>query len=132
MESWKLSPTKYYAVRMTVTDLVRSHCQHTRTLLECRPDLAESTFQAQACYAWLFGAWISRSGLRNRQLISKEHQRWVRFEVMGHIRVLARPHNAVGALPVLLWLLDRIYAGESLHRRQMKNLLTSIFSNRLL
>jgi len=39
---------------------------------------------------------------------------WVRLEVMGHIRILARPHNAVrAALQASCWLLDLIAADES-------------------
>ena len=39
---------------------------------------------------------------------------WVRSEVMGHIRILARPHNAVrAALQASWWLLDLIVADES-------------------
>lgn len=45
---------------------------------------------------------------------------WVRLEVMGHIRILARPHNAVGALQASLWLLDLISADESPRRENVQ------------
>jgi hypothetical protein len=48
---------------------------------------------------------------------------WVRLEVMGHICVLARPHNTLRVLPVLLWLLDPISASERLHRSKMRKFL---------
>lgn len=45
---------------------------------------------------------------------------WVRLEVMGHIRILARPHNAVGALQASLWLLDLFSADESPRRENVQ------------
>ena len=43
---------------------------------------------------------------------------WVRLEVMGHIRILARPCTAVRALEAPLWLLNPISTNESLHVRK--------------
>lgn len=55
---------------------------------------------------------------------------WVRFEVMGHIRILARPHTVVRVLQASLWLLDPIFADESLHPGRMLNFPNMMFLTR--